>query len=953
MKDKLKKNDPIRRAKRKKAWLVFLRIVLIAIAVIAVFKITDVLVEKTIENAYPSYFEFSNSTDNLQQVTADFKVPLKITSKNGKKHKVKWTENSPYLSIDKEGNVTVKEPEGRNVKVVLCENYGWFIFKGKRQYVLDLVTSNVQQFDSEADIPVDKVINGTYHRDMDIAFDENDNVAYVFGDFGNTKLYNEKDIVAYIEHNRKALNIPDELEIKGNSYSTSKSINTCNLDLYYDGVCIDDNVIVVAVSNEDYKPKKVTCDITRDFSTLNENIEIDLDACKEVLEAYYEVSSLNVSELETVIVENSYCSIVNVEKDGYMPFEVCINKNNYEIIYDNLNDYMLFDNDNTISNSIGTDIVNISHNSINTEDLDPNQLVAPNLNIIMLKGKDEYGKTLEFEGATDGEYIYMYDLTRKIRTYQVSNNQKNPHIDENNPIDYHDNNGGTFLYNYNASSTGDPFIDVLSMIIKVDHKPVIVNSKEKEFDYTYGVESEIFNQTQVSYDLYYKEFGWRSYDNQESRFNIYTNVDRLDFIPGIKYKYFDDGMAWVYSCKGIVVGQNHDYLTNPAVDPNAITHEYSHGVLSTKLLYTNSTIDEKALQEAFGDVMGLCLNHDKTWEIAKIKVNDVYLFNHPSMGNNRDICFRDLKDPNGGIRYAILGKKVPTYYDDSLYNDDSDEIDEHDRGLLLGNIAYKMHESGEFSQDEIARIWYHAVSLGFDKEVTLPRFRTNVIEAIEMGGKERQNQKIELVEELFDEKHIYDESILGRFSRIAKIVKSENNSIEGDPLLDDTYVNSYYMFYSPIAFTKKNPTIFLIESTSADMPKTDKTTKKIGKDIEHYINKDTQLKKDHEELLEAKRELDQVVAALKELLGKDSDAVSNTSEESTIQVVYLRVPKYLMIAIQKANENQGVQVKESILDAFTEDEDSKFWQLIVDFIWRLMFHDEYYESTAYDFYSSL
>lgn len=945
MKDKLKKNDPIRKAKRKKAWLVFLRIVLIAIAVIAVFKITDVLVEKTIENAYPSYFEFSNSTDNLQQVTADFKVPLKITSKNGKKHKVKWTENSPYLSIDKEGNVTVKEPEGRNVKVVLWENYGWLIFKGKRQYVLDLVTSNVQQFDSEADIPVDKVINGTYHRDMDIAFDENDNVAYVFGDFGNTKLYNEKDIVAYIEHNRKALNIPDELEIKGNSYSTSKSINTCNLDLYYDGVRIDDNIIVVAVSNEDYKPKKVTCDITRDFSTLNENIEIDLDACKEVLETYYEVSSLNVSEIETVIVENKYCSIVNVEVDNYNPFEICVDKESLEVMYENTSELSsLYNTELNITDLFANTSINVTNEG--SKKVDPNQNPTPELEPIMLKGRDEYDKVLKFEGSTDGYYTYMYDLSRKIKVYQCINDGYNTLLDEKD------------VENSYIERVPEGFAKE-----RVGDTKQLVFSKNEIYDRSFAVEVESLTNIQNIYDKYIENFGWNSFNNKGDEFSVYTNAFIL-YESYLKPSIALDNAFWGSNVNSFIVGKSQNFALSPIVDPTTAAHEYSHGVYNTitsNYRNTDKDKDIKALNEAFADVMGVCLLEDSTWEVCKIVPSMKYYTDvHPEIAEKDrawNLCVRDLKTVTGGTRYEICNFATPKYYDDELYNKNK-KIDEHDRAVLIGNIAYKMDYSDEFTQKEIAYLWFTALRLGFDDEVTLPRFRTNLIEAIELECQERKNQKIELVEKLFDEKHIYSENIGDRYigknkKIINKIISTENNSIEGDPLLDDTYVNSYYMFYSPIAFTKKNPTIFLIESTSADMPKTDKTTKKIGKDIEHYINKDTQLKKDHEELLEAKRELDQVVAALKELLGKDSDAVSNTSEESTIQVVYLRVPKYLMIAIQKANENQGVQVKESILDAFTEDEDSKFWQLIVDFIWRLMFHDEYYESTAYDFYSSL
>ena len=111
MKDKSKTIDPIKKAKRRKFWFGFLRVVLIIAVVIAVMKLVDLLVEKTIKNADPSYFVFSNGEDNLQHVTADFKVPLKMKSKNGKYHKVKWTENSPYASIDKEGNVSIKLPE--------------------------------------------------------------------------------------------------------------------------------------------------------------------------------------------------------------------------------------------------------------------------------------------------------------------------------------------------------------------------------------------------------------------------------------------------------------------------------------------------------------------------------------------------------------------------------------------------------------------------------------------------------------------------------------------------------------------------------------------------------------------------------------------------------------------------------------------------------------------------
>ena len=46
------------------------------------------------------------------------------------------------------------------------------------------------------------------------------------------------------------------------------------------------------------------------------------------------LSPLYVSELETVIVDNKYCSLVIAGTDGYIPAEICIDKNSLEIIYE-------------------------------------------------------------------------------------------------------------------------------------------------------------------------------------------------------------------------------------------------------------------------------------------------------------------------------------------------------------------------------------------------------------------------------------------------------------------------------------------------------------------------------------------------------------------------------------------------------------------------------------------
>lgn len=333
MKEKTKKIDPIKKAKRKKAWLVFLRVVLITAAIIAILKITDVLVEKTINNAFISEFEFSDN-DKSVCVTTDFKVPLKMKSKNGKYHKVKWTEKSPYISIDKEGNVKVKTPTGKNVKVVLWENYGWFIFKGKRQYVVTLITSDVQQYDSEADIPVTKILNETYNRRMDAVVDENNNIVFLIGDFGNVKIYNEKDALAYIEHNRESLNIPNELEIRPNNSSITNFISRYDFDVFYDGIRVDDNTISIAVSNEDFKPIKVISDVSRELSSnINENVEIDMDECKVFLEERYD-SQLTINKIETVISDNKYCSILSISSDYSNISEICVCNDTLDIIFE-------------------------------------------------------------------------------------------------------------------------------------------------------------------------------------------------------------------------------------------------------------------------------------------------------------------------------------------------------------------------------------------------------------------------------------------------------------------------------------------------------------------------------------------------------------------------------------------------------------------------------------------
>lgn len=882
MKDKNKKNDPVRKAKRKKFWLGFLRVVLIIATIIIILKLIDVFVEKTIDNAELSFFEFSKDEDNLQHVTADFKVPLKMKSKNGKYHKVKWTESSSYASIDKEGNVTIKEPGDKNVKLVLWENYGWFIFKGKRQYVLDLVTSNVQQYDSDADIPISKVLDGSYNRRMDVLIDEEDNVEYVFGDFGKTQIYNEGDALAYIQHNRQILNIPDELEIRLSSFTTSKKLNTYNIDLYYLGTRVDDNSIVIAVSNEDYKPQKITCDITRGFSTLNENVEIDFETCKDVLKTKYEVSDLIVSELETVIIDNKYCSILNVEIGEYTPFEVCINKESLEILYDNSQNELLW------------------------------------LDSVELSGRDEFNNIIKFEGSTDGKYTYMYDLSRNIRVYRL--------IDE--------------VYNTNDLLERETAFGGI--------KKQLVFSNSIKYDPSFSVEVESINSMQNIYDTYYRKFGWRSYDNKGREINIYTNRE----IKFILFHDFYDNAMWNPLTGNFSIAKSKYTATSLVADPTTLAHEYTHGVYDSILGNKIYDIDYNALDEATADVMAICLTRDSTWEAGKFVPNILfYTEDYPEIPEEKrvwNLCMRDLKKASGGTRMELCSMQTPRYYDDNIYNYEKTKV--HNRSVLISNIAYQMYESGEFTQDEIAELWFMALRIGFGKKVTLPRFRTNLIEAIELECIERKEQKIDVVKKLFDTKHIYDETLQGKISRL---VYTYNNSIEGDPILDDSVVNSYYIFYSPISFLKAKTNVFIVESPASEMPDSEISTKEIEEKIEEVINDDSELKKDHDELLEAKKELDDVLAFLKKLLDRNADATSKTQETPEINVIYLRVPKYIMVIIQNSNKKQEAQVKENILDMMEVDEDSKFWNIVVDVIWRLMFHDEYYETTAYDFYSSL
>ncbi|WP_353852916.1 DUF5050 domain-containing protein [Dehalobacter restrictus] len=111
----------------------------------------------------------------------------------------------------------------------------------------------------------------------------------------------------------------------------------------------------------------------------------------------------------------------------------------------------------------------------------------------------------------------------------------------------------------------------------------------------------------LAYEYYYKNFGRNSFDNKGGNMNVFVNVGGYDD-KYICQGWTDNAGYWQDSPIGeiFLFAVKNDHSNEYSADLDVVGHEFTHGVVAyTAGLNTND--QPNALNEAYADVMGICI----------------------------------------------------------------------------------------------------------------------------------------------------------------------------------------------------------------------------------------------------------------------------------------------------------------------------------------------------------
>ena len=892
--------------KKKHGFLKFLKGLLITVGVFAGTVAVVVLIghfgkknaEKILAEAEPSIPTFTDPEDSMQHVTADFYLPLTIANREGKEHKVSWKVKSSYADLEEDGLVRVTAPK-KNQQLTLTETYRWLLFKASRTYSVILATDKTQTYDEEDTVPVSQILDGTYTKQMDLGMDSDGNVKFLYGNFGGATVYNEEDAKAYVEQSRNALGIPEGTELKSAGNTSSKSMTLYNFSLYRDGAKVDGDRIMLTVNNSSFEPVKITCDIRKDFDNLTEADNLSASEYEDIVRKHYEKDSLDVEDVEPIICENSICERLDVSIDGVVLASVLVDRESGEIVRENTGE---------------------------------SQQVTETL----LGGVAEDGKKLWFNGVKDENGFYiMYDPKRNIKVFRIDGDTETeaqkklqPKFGEHWPEDD------------SPWELSDP---------KGNNRVVV--SKSMDFEECFAVESECFDTVCSMYDYYYDTFGIKAYDNHGSRMNIYTNANQnavVGLIPIGEPSY--DNAGWHSGVRSMWVSEQQFNQYTVAVDPSVLAHEYTHAVFG-EITGINGTgggpasREFSSLNEAYADILGILGTNPNSWMIGLNLVNiplaekehpDLYWRYGPSY-YLRDDTTLELY----GWQTMENERAFDKYLPEEMF-DPTMDYDPHLIGKLISNVAYEMYQSGYYTADELAQIWFDSMMLGYNPQTaTFYDVRSNVMQAMDNLGYGTLEK--DSVAYFFDEKGIRDYDYVIESEeykspeKVIIVIRSIGEVVDGDPVLDDKVRNSYFAMYMPMESFLPEAKLYIFEVPGAEDAYDGLTDEQIEEKIEEVVNKKSILAHDKRKLYE------DYTREFLEIFDRESP------EESTINVEYTRVSPETMSWLRTIASSENSDLREQWLESFENEEEAARAAELMECICDFYITD----STAYDFYYSL
>jgi Zn-dependent metalloprotease len=371
------------------------------------------------------------------------------------------------------------------------------------------------------------------------------------------------------------------------------------------------------------------------------------------------------------------------------------------------------------------------------------------LTTIDADGKDEIGETYNFKASSViGGYKSYYTLSdshRNIKVYQYMG-----------VADALKQNLTTHSGKYDKYSLVEAVMNG-SMVSSVD-------STSTTFDNPVAVES--YAHIIEAYDWYKKTFNLYSYDNRGSEIDIITD-----------YSTMHDNAAWQSLTERFVVCPAKNLKYTVALKGDVLGHEYTHAVFDANVgaeaFDSTNNIELSALNEAYADIFGCLVSGSTDWQIC----------GNYWAEDGSEVIYRDIINFNSD-KVAKTQGIFPTTYKGENWEDE-----EHNESIIVSHVAYKMWASDQFNSDDVAKIWYKSLTLGFDSDATFVNCRKNVIRSAEELG--YTDEQVDFIANEFDLVEIFDDTYVFK-------TKSAIQPVDGDSILDNGKTKTFIVVYSPM-----------------------------------------------------------------------------------------------------------------------------------------------------------
>lgn len=731
--------------KRKKpiALFVLLGILAVIVLLIGLGKWSDYMASKQLEKLAVTYpFTFSKEGDSLTYVTGDFTVT---------NHKVKWKSNSKAIKIKGDSATVTREENSKSV--LLTETHRFFMGKAKRTYTCIVIGTKVLNSEEIMVVTPESVRDGSYEGEMEISYDTNGNLCYMYGDFGDVRIQSREDAVRFAEAYKTVFQIAEQITFTCDSNNATERFLTYKLCANLEDYEIANETLLVTVDKNNFKPVKITSNITCLPSALPGIGNYDY---KDIVAAYFaDGVDFAILSQKSCWYQANFCEHLVIIREDYKVYSVWVDNGKGEVVSATCDEESLLDF------------------SMKRTDAS-------------CSGKTELNKNVQIDGSHvnvyDGDdelitnYYIMTDASRDIMVFK---------------------NSGDWDWYVEINSMDDPgIIDMLKGIISyqlANDDNHIVMSSTKKFDD--AIASESYEGIRIAYDYYAANFDRYSYDGENASIYIYTNWGQ----------YYDNA-SWCSSVNEFHINPTSYFAYSLAVAPEVLGHEYTHAVFDSMTSLTdNAGVEVRGINEGYADVMGCIMNNRLDGKFGKNQVADT----------GETIYLRDDKNYNGEDLYG--GSYSEKYYDAYWLENNGEchsisTLISHVACAMWDSKLFTPEDVASIYYNSLA-LGYNDSSTMLDARRNLIQTADTLGYSKECQDFIAYQFDLEEIYDAYYEITTpdYEVSMLVDYTA-GPVFRTDSDAIDGHPLLDDKTLHSYIVFFSPIGVLFADTPVCIMEA---------------------------------------------------------------------------------------------------------------------------------------------